>query len=148
MVFLLAFGFFGVLGGKSLASFVMKSEMVLTNSFTSLFECWQDTANKKINIYRRYYFFNLTNPVQVYWDRVQPQYILMGPYWFATRRSRPLESIYWDTEDNINFRYHDYQVFLPEKSIDEITGLPLRLDDNVTNINMALFTAAWRDRSR
>lgn len=139
-----AFGFIGVLGGNWIATMAMESEMVLTSFRTQLFKTWQNEANMDINVYRRYYFFNLTNPREVYFDRVAPDFRVVGPFVFKTVRDRPMWSIYWDTQDDVNFRYHDYQFWNEELSKDEIDGRQLSQLDNITSINMALFTATYR----
>lgn len=144
LLLLLAFGIIGVFGGEWIATLAMESQMVLTSYKTQLFKTWQNEANMDINIYRQYYFFNLTNPREVYYDRVAPDFRVIGPFVYKTNRDRPMWSMFWDTEDNANFRYHDYQYWTPERSKDEIDGRQLHENDTITSINMALFTATYR----
>lgn len=144
LVFLLFIGFVGVLGGDWIANIGMKSELVLTSWKSQLFNIWQDGANMDIVIHRKYYFFNLTNPREVYYNRVAPDFRVVGPFVYKTNRVRPLWSIFWDVQDDINYRYHDYQFWDEDMSKDEVDGSQLHENLTVTSINMALFTATYR----
>jgi hypothetical protein len=143
-VLLLAIGGVGIFGGEAIATLAMQAQLVLINSRTQLFRTWQDTANMDIRIHRRFFFYNLTNPREVYFDRVTPRFRVIGPFWFNTHRRRPLWSIFWDTADDVGFRYEDALQFDPARSVDELTGRALTLGENITTINMPLFSATYR----
>lgn len=142
---LLAIGLFAALGDTLVATFAMQSALVLTNWRTRFFITWQDEANMEVDVFRHYYFYNVTNPLEVYFDRVKPDLNLVGPFVFQTRRSRPLPYVYWDADDNVNFRYHDWQFFRPDLSVDAGSGSRLDADTElITTMNMAYFIASWR----
>ncbi|KAK5851936.1 hypothetical protein PBY51_023449 [Eleginops maclovinus] len=70
---------------------VVKQEVVLKNG-TDAFEAWEDPPAP---IYMQFYFFNLTNPLEVM-DGERPAVVEIGPYTY--REYRPMEEV--DFQDN------------------------------------------------
>ncbi|KAJ3604826.1 hypothetical protein NHX12_026878 [Muraenolepis orangiensis] len=65
---------------------VVKKEVVLRNG-TDSFEAWKDPPPP---VYMQFYFFNLTNPLEVL-DGERPAVMQMGPYTY--REFRPMEEV-------------------------------------------------------
>uniref|UniRef100_A0A7S1MGS8 Uncharacterized protein n=1 Tax=Neobodo designis TaxID=312471 RepID=A0A7S1MGS8_NEODS len=102
----------------------------LDNSASKLFRAWQNANAVGIPVYRKYYFYNVTNPYEVF-TGVAPNIVEVGP--FVYREVTQKYDIRWFLNGSVGYKYKRLMHFEPAMSIDELTGRPL-------DAKMATFT--------
>eukprot|EP01060_Flectonema_neradi_P035455 TRINITY_DN652_c1_g1_i1.p1 TRINITY_DN652_c1_g1~~TRINITY_DN652_c1_g1_i1.p1 ORF type:complete len:534 (+),score=78.42 TRINITY_DN652_c1_g1_i1:45-1646(+) len=86
----------------------------LKDDDSALFEPWVDHGGYGSPIYNEYYMWNLTNPDE-FLEGEKPILDRLGP--FVYRMFDWREDVTWiDNNEKIKFTYHNYNVFLPERT--------------------------------
>ena len=148
VIMLLVFGIAMFIGGVAI-QFLMThivqtqaDDMVpLKNDDSALYQPWVDHGGFGSPIYNYFYVWNLTNHEDVLKGGI-PKVEKVGPYVYRMFDWR--ENVQWSGE-NISFTYHNYNVFLPERtpkslSRNEPVVLPnFALQGVVVALNQALW---------
>ncbi len=128
---------------KVIIKTVVRDMLPITSSDSYLYNVWQDNRNDDLVITRSFYFFNLTNPFEVYNNHSVPDLHRIGPFVYYEYLSVPEESVFWTGDGRIGFNYNQDYEFVPELSFDPDVGF-LTEDTNFTTINFALYAAMYR----
>lgn len=122
--------FIAILGVVSLAFFSSLHEYIITSALelgpdTKAFQAWQKPATP---ITMDIYFFNWTNPEDIYNSSIKPNFVEMGPYRYKQLKEKT--NITWNNENHtITYRYLKRFYFDEENS-------PCHESDVITTINM------------
>jgi hypothetical protein len=108
------------------------------------FKVWQDMTAQGVRMERHYYAYNVTNPHAVVEQHAVPNFNVVGPFVYREVMTSPLDGVEWFANSSMQYGVHNDFFFLPEKSIDAVTGERLTEDYNITNVNMALFAMVHR----
>ena len=122
---------------------VVRDMLPITSRDSFLYKIWQDNRNDDLVIKRNFYFFNVTNPLEVYNNHSIPNLHRIGPFVYYEYLHVPQESVFWTGDGRIGFNYHQDYEFVPSLSVDPILG-QLSEDQNFTTINFALYAAIYR----
>eukprot|EP01059_Diplonema_ambulator_P013830 TRINITY_DN244_c0_g1_i1.p1 TRINITY_DN244_c0_g1~~TRINITY_DN244_c0_g1_i1.p1 ORF type:complete len:522 (+),score=186.29 TRINITY_DN244_c0_g1_i1:72-1637(+) len=92
----------------------------LKGNDSALFQPWVDHGGYGSPIYNYMYVWNITNPEE-YLQGEKPDIEKIGP--FVYRMFDWRENVTWsddDAKENISFTYHNYNVFIPERTSPEL----------------------------
>jgi hypothetical protein len=121
--------------------YVMKYS-ALDNSDSKFWPAWQNAETVGVPVFRRYYFYNVTNPFEVM-EGVAPNVVEVGP--FVYREVTQKYDVRWYLNGSVAYKYKRLTFFAPEQSVDELTGR--QLDPKVevmTVLNPALKGILYR----
>ena len=130
-------------GGGPLVRYYIQKQLPLDDPSKLVFKVWSDTNYDGISVKRRFYMFNVLNPVDVVEHHAVPDLARRGPYVFRETQFAPEEDIFYGPDGTVGYVYRDFFKFLPEESYDE-NGNPLSLDDIITTANMPFFALMHR----
>jgi hypothetical protein len=117
---------------QSIVNNYVTSYVAIPNSAAMAYNAWQNPEDAGITTYRRYYFYNITNPFEMM-NGVAPKLIEVGPFTY-TETSQKYD-IRWYLNGSVGYKYKRVMHFVPELSFDEITGMQLN-DSTVGIITM------------
>ena len=125
---------------------VVRQVTAISSPSSMLFEAWLNPNAAGVPIYRKYTFFNITNPVEVALGTEVPNFVLVGPYVYLEDRVKDRDSVQWFEENQtVGYKYSTHYHFQPSMSIDTTTGEQLDAKTDIINtINMPLFGIAYR----
>ena len=114
----------------------VKDMLPMKDNDSALFQPWVDHGGYGSPIHNHFYVWNLTNAAEYYDGTELPKLEKIGP--FIYRMFAWKEDLEWfgdngDDKEFISYRYHNYNVFLPERSTTKWST-----DDLVTVPNLAL----------
>lgn len=110
----------------------IKQRLILKEGSQS-YKYWKDVP---VPIYLRFYFFNLTNPEDVY-DLKKPILEELGPYTF--REERKKVNITWNENGTVSYRQIKRWYYQPDKSVGY-------LNDTITTLNVPMVAAATKGK--
>ncbi|XP_077518854.1 scavenger receptor class B member 1-like [Amblyomma americanum] len=135
LVVLGAIGFFlALLGGAGviflprLFTSLLDKKLPLVNNSVA-FNLWQDIP---LPIYRKFYFFNLTNPTEFVVNKAKPKLVEVGPYSYRVTWIK--KNITWNSNGTISYREVKTYFFDRNSSI----GAE---NDTITSINIPLVSS-------
>jgi hypothetical protein len=123
---------------------VVWRDVSITSSSSTLFQDWLNPAHANVGIYRNFYFFNCTNPYDVINSGATPNYVRRGPYVYEETRRKIESSVRWYDDGTVGYRYESFFHFVPDLSIDAVTGDALSEADDQTMVNMGLYGLIYR----
>ena len=124
---------------------IVWNDVSITSTSSRLYLDWLDPAHDHIAIYRSFYFFNCTNPMEAMLSGVQPNYVRRGPYVYRESRKKIASSVRWyNDEGTVGYQYESYFAFDETLSRDDVTGDVLRESDDVVMVNMGLYGLTYR----
>lgn len=129
--------------GRQIIKTIVRDMLPITSRDSYLYNVWQDNRNDDLVIMRTFYFFNLTNPYEVYNNHSIPNVRRIGPFVYYEYLTVPQETVFWTGDGRIGFNYNQDYEFVPELSLDPEVGF-LSEDMNFTTINFALYAAMYR----
>jgi hypothetical protein len=115
--------------------------MKLQNPSSPLYKAWLDPNNVGIPTYRRYYFYNVTNPYNITKGEA-PILVETGPYVYKEVSQK--YDVRWYLNGSVGYRYKRLMFFDASQSVDELTGRQLAESDNFTTLNPALKGILYR----
>uniref|UniRef100_A0A2R5LJG4 Scavenger receptor class B member 1 n=1 Tax=Ornithodoros turicata TaxID=34597 RepID=A0A2R5LJG4_9ACAR len=127
-VLLAVLGTLGVILVPSFFYEEVQKKLPLLNG-TEAFNIWEDIP---LPIYQRYYFFNLTNPEEFYWNGSKPVLKEVGPY--SYRCTWVKNNVSWGANHTVSYREVKTAYFDPDASVGNE-------DDVITTLNMPLIAA-------
>lgn len=72
--------------------------------------------SKTANIYYSYYIFNITNKNRMLYHNEKPIVDQLGPYIYLKQSYKELDTLSWNANGTINYRYHDSYEFQADRS--------------------------------
>lgn len=123
-----------VLGGAAvlllprLFTSLLDEKLPLVNN-SDTFNLWRDIP---VPIYRKFYFFNLTNPDEFLAQKEKPRFEEVGPYSYRARWVK--EGIVWNSNGTISYREVKTYTFDRNASVGS-------LSDRITTVNAPLVSA-------
>eukprot|EP01059_Diplonema_ambulator_P013833 TRINITY_DN244_c0_g1_i4.p1 TRINITY_DN244_c0_g1~~TRINITY_DN244_c0_g1_i4.p1 ORF type:complete len:530 (+),score=201.97 TRINITY_DN244_c0_g1_i4:42-1592(+) len=97
-----------------------KDMLPLKGNDSALFQPWVDHGGYGSPVYNYQFVWNITNPKE-YLEGEKPNVEKIGP--FVYRMFDWRENVTWsddDAKENISFTYHNYNVFIPERTSPEL----------------------------
>lgn len=127
--FLALLGGAGVIFLPRLFKSLLDKKLPLTNN-SDVFRLWQDIP---LPIYRKFYFFNLTNPTEFIGGKQKPKLEEVGPYSYGVTWIK--KNITWNSNGTVSYREVKTYVFDRNSSI----GTE---NDTIRSINIPLMAAS------
>ncbi|PSN44140.1 hypothetical protein C0J52_15657 [Blattella germanica] len=119
----------------AILDFIIAKELPLKPDSLS-FKLWKDP---EVPIRLNVYFFNWTNPEQIYDSEFKPNFVEIGPYVF--REYYMKVNFTWNENNTVSYNRKRYWHFEEENSVG-------RLEDNITTLNPIALSAAYISRNR
>lgn len=126
--FLALLGGAGVIFLPRLFKSLLDKKLPLVNN-SDVFNIWQDIP---LPIYRKFYFFNLTNPTEFIVDKKKPKLEEVGPYSYRVTWIK--KNISWNSNGTVSYREVKTYDFDRNSSIGPE-------NDTITSINIPLISA-------
>lgn len=123
---------------------ILWNDVSITSPSSTLYQDWINPAHADVGIFRSFYFYNCTNPYDVILQGATPNYVRRGPYVYQETRKKIESSVQWYDDGTVGYRYVSLFNFVPDQSIDEVTGDMLLESDRPTMINMGMFGLVYR----
>lgn len=97
-------GFIALFVGEPIRDYIISKQFILTPD-SNLFKSWQ----KSSEIPQEFYFFNWTNPEDIYNASVKPKFKQVGPYKYTQVFQK--ENIQWNTNGTVSFQQNKFWYF-------------------------------------
>jgi len=140
LVFCVLSGLVGILylGFDPLVRSIVLKNLVLSNT-SSTFHIWEDPP---ISPHLKVYFFNLTNPVEVFDGREKPRLVEVGPYTYQQQWLK--QNITWHDNGTISYKTRKIFTFNANASC---SGCDERADQ-MTTIDIPVISAYLRSQAK
>jgi len=124
------------LGFDPLVRSLVLKKLVLSNT-SDTFHIWEDPP---ISPHLKVYFFNITNPEQVFDGLEKPNLVELGPYTYRQKWLK--QNITWHPNGTISYKTRKIFTFSPEESCAGCSDIA----DNVTTLNVPAISAYYQSR--
>jgi len=124
------------LGFNPLVRSLVLKRLVLSNT-SDTFHIWEDPP---ISPHFKVYFFNLTNPEQVFNGTEKPNLVEIGPYSYTQKWLK--QNVTWNPNGTISYKTRKIFTFSPEKSCAGCVDVL----DNITTLNVPAISAYYQNR--
>ena len=118
------------------------SELSLDGPTSKLYPSFLNSTEQGVNVYDKYWFFNVENPWEVDNLGAKPNLTLKGPYTYLHIKWRPEEYTSWRPDGTIEYRSLVNNTFVPELSVEPNedavictprTGVLIALQEGIAN---------------
>jgi len=124
------------LGFDPLVRSLILKKLVLSNT-SDTFHIWEDPP---ISPHLKVYFFNLTNPEEVFNGVDLPRLVEVGPYTYKQQWLK--QNVTWHNNGTISYRTRKIFTFVESESCDGCSDVL----DNVTTLNVPAISAFYQSR--
>jgi len=124
------------LGFDPLVRSIVLKKLVLSNT-SDTFHIWEDPP---ISPHFKVYFFNLSNPEQVFSGEEKPNLVEIGPYTYRQKWLK--QNVTWHDNGTISYKTRKIFTFSPEESCSGCSDV----GDNITTLNVPAITAYFMNR--
>jgi len=125
------------LGFDPLVRSIILKKLVLSNT-SDTFHIWEDPP---INPHLKVYFFNMTNPDEVFNGVDKPRLVEIGPYTY--RQQWLKQNITWHNNGTISYKTRKIFTFMQSESCPTCNDVL----DNVTTLNVPAISAYYQSRN-
>jgi len=124
------------LGFDPLVRSIVLKKLVLSNT-SETFHIWEDPP---ISPHFKVYFFNLSNPEEVFSGKEKPHLVEIGPYTYKQKWLK--QNVTWHSNGTISYKTRKIFTYSPEDSCAGCSDT----SDNITTLNVPAITAYFMNR--
>lgn len=128
----------------SIVTAVVKESIEIKSPASPIFNFWLDPSSHGVATFRKFYLFNVTNPLETALLGEAPNVVVRGPFAYREVWRKDRRSVRWYMNGTIGYKYEYRMFFAPEQSIDAVTGEQLSEDEVITLPNGPLRGTMYR----
>ena len=96
----------------------ISEDVAIASKDSKLYSGWMNPQSDGIDMYRRFTFFNITNPLEVGNLGVIPNFVMRGPFVYREVRQKDPASVRWFDNGSVAYTYTSTYFYEPSMSVD------------------------------